>query len=92
MPLVRAVIVNHNTSLFSELALRSLAATSTTSSTVELRTTVLDNHSDDEHVGARERDCRRSQSFLDSSIRALSSANSSFECSPLGTSRGQQYQ
>jgi hypothetical protein len=44
--LVRAIIVNHNTSLFAELALRSLMWTHTDSN-IELVTSVIDNHSTD---------------------------------------------
>lgn len=45
-PTVDAVIVNHNTSLFSELALRSLVA-SQHEGRVDLSVFVRDNHSDD---------------------------------------------
>lgn len=48
--LVRAAIVNHNTSLFSELALRSLLASHDHDTGVDLDVTVLDNHSSDEGV------------------------------------------
>ena len=47
-PVVEAVIVNHNTSLFSTLALRSLAASAPVS--CDMRITVMDNHSDDADV------------------------------------------
>jgi hypothetical protein len=46
--LVRAVIANHNTSLFSELALRSLLRSHESDrDDIELETTVVDNHSSD---------------------------------------------
>ncbi len=47
--LIRACIVNHNTSEFAELALRSLAAThGARLSSGQLRITVMDNHSTDQ--------------------------------------------
>ena len=46
-PQIQAVIVNHNTSPFSELCLRSLFATEGTMKT-SLTVTVMDNHSDDD--------------------------------------------
>jgi hypothetical protein len=45
--LVRAIIVNHNTSLFAELALRSLMWTHTDDSSIDLLVSVVDNHSTD---------------------------------------------
>src|SRR5689334_17713044 len=48
--LVRAVIVNHNTSLFSELALRSLLGSHASDRAIDLDVTVADNHSSDPHV------------------------------------------
>ena len=48
-PLIEAVIVNHNTSLFAELALRSLVATSgEPGEPYRLAVTVMDNHSADD--------------------------------------------
>ena len=48
-PLVDAIIVNHDTSMFSELALRSLvASTAAGSETCRLHITVVDNHSSDD--------------------------------------------
>ena len=48
LPVVEAVVVNHNTSLFAELALRSLAACHAGSpDACVLRVTVRDNHSSD---------------------------------------------
>jgi hypothetical protein len=48
LPVIEACIVNHNTSPFAELALRSLAATHLSSSApARLRITVIDNHSED---------------------------------------------
>jgi hypothetical protein len=50
--LVRAVIVNHNTSLFSELAVRSLIRSHEADrGEIDLDVTVVDNHSSDEHLG-----------------------------------------
>jgi hypothetical protein len=46
---VQAVMVNHNTSAFAELALRSLLHTDSLSN-IDLKVTVLDNASDDDHV------------------------------------------
>jgi hypothetical protein len=45
--LVRAIIVNHNTSLFAELALRSLMWAHTADSNIDLILSVVDNHSTD---------------------------------------------
>jgi hypothetical protein len=45
--LVRAIIVNHNTSLFAELALRSLMWAHTGDSSIDLLVSVVDNHSTD---------------------------------------------
>jgi GT2 family glycosyltransferase len=53
MPVVHAAIVNHNTSRFSELALRSLVA-SQTEGHADLTVTVLDNASTDAGLGALE--------------------------------------
>ena len=51
-PRVEAVIVNHNTSLFAELALRSLHASIEAGPELPgLRLTVLDNHSTDSQEG-----------------------------------------
>jgi glycosyltransferase involved in cell wall biosynthesis len=48
-PVVEAVIVNHNTSLFAELALRSLVASVDQGKDVcDLHITVVDNHSTDD--------------------------------------------
>ena len=53
LPVIEACIVNHNTSPFAELALRSLAATHMSSPTpARLRITVIDNHSEDGGVFA----------------------------------------
>ncbi len=48
-PSIQAVTVNHNTSHFVELLVRTLVLTSDLS-TLDLQMTVLDNASDDEHV------------------------------------------
>lgn len=48
-PVVEAAIVNHNTSLFAELALRSLLASfESGDQSCDLRVTVVDNHSTDD--------------------------------------------
>lgn len=50
---VEAVIVNHNTSLFSELALRSLVASEEADPCgAHVRVTIRDNHSDDQGLDA----------------------------------------
>ncbi len=48
---IQAVTVNHNTSHFAELMLRTLALTNDLRG-IDFRVTVLDNGSDDEHLGA----------------------------------------
>src|SRR2546425_12064280 len=48
--MIEAVIVNHNTSAFAELCLRSLRASEDRA--VGMRVTVADNDSDDDGVGA----------------------------------------
>lgn len=58
-PHVEAVIVNHNTSLFAELALRSLVA-GHQHGKADLRVTIRDNHSSDpdfESLEAAANDC-----------------------------------
>lgn len=52
---IEAVIVNHDTSLFSELALRSLWALGTAA---PLRVTVSDNHSSDADLASLQAACR----------------------------------
>jgi hypothetical protein len=48
-PVVETAIVNHNTSLFAELALRSLVASvASEDGQCDLRITIVDNHSDDD--------------------------------------------
>ena len=49
--IVEAVIVNHNTSVFAELAVRSLLW-SARQTPVDLRVTIRDNHSDDVDLDA----------------------------------------
>lgn len=49
-PLIYAVTVNHNTSQFVELMLRTLLLTNALGG-LQLEITVLDNHSDDPHAG-----------------------------------------
>lgn len=51
LPLVEAIIVNHNTSMFSQLALRSLlASTAAGPAACRLHVTVVDNHSSDDEL------------------------------------------
>jgi glycosyltransferase involved in cell wall biosynthesis len=54
-PVVEAVIVNHNTSLFAELAVRSLVASVEQGEPAsDLRITVVDNHSTDDVAALQE--------------------------------------
>jgi hypothetical protein len=55
--LVRAIIVNHNTSLFAELALRSLMWSHANDSNIDLVVSVLDNHSADADLDRLKRAC-----------------------------------
>lgn len=52
--LIAACVVNHNTSPFAELALRSLAAVTRSSAAHHVEFSVLDNHSSDEGLAALE--------------------------------------
>ncbi len=55
--LVRAIIVNHNTSLFSQLALRSLLWSHDGDEGIDLTVSVVDNHSSDEDLAALKDAC-----------------------------------
>jgi len=73
MPTIEAVLVNHNTSLFSELAVRSLLATESGS---DLRLTVYDNASRDDSDALRQFAVERGFTYTTTGLTTQEEENS----------------